>query len=35
MSTRFSRGSPDQQRVESLKRLAYAGAARDLKAARP
>jgi len=32
-STRFSRGSSDQQQVESLKRLAYASAARELTAA--
>jgi hypothetical protein len=30
MSTRFSRGRSDQQQVESLKRLAYASAAREL-----
>jgi hypothetical protein len=30
ISTRFSRGSSDQQQVERLKRLAYASAARDL-----
>jgi len=30
ISTRFSRGSSDQQQVESLKRLAYASAAREL-----
>jgi len=33
ISTRFSRGSSDQQQVESLKRLAYASAARDITAA--
>ena len=33
LSTRFSRGSSDQQQVEKLKQLAYASAARDLTAA--
>ena len=33
LSTRFSRGSSDQQQVEKLKQLAYASTARDLTAA--
>jgi len=33
ISTRLSRGSSDQQQVESLKRLAYASAARELTVA--
>jgi hypothetical protein len=33
ISTRYSRGSSDQQQVETLKRLAYSEAARDLVAA--
>jgi len=33
LSTRFSRGSSDQQQVEKLKQLAYTSAARDLTAA--
>jgi hypothetical protein len=35
LSTRFSRGSSDQQQVEKLKQLAYADAARDLIATAP